>query len=79
MQVNGKLTLDENLVDYLGFMHALKAYRMYVRDHGPDKRFTQFEHFSHEKLLAMAFANVSPHTDTDYTLEAADALRSSGN
>ncbi|KAK7590990.1 hypothetical protein V9T40_002603 [Parthenolecanium corni] len=55
-KVDGHLTVDENIADFLGVQNALKAYRKYVEKYGKEKPLVDFENVSHEKLLTMAFA-----------------------
>ncbi|KAM7249075.1 hypothetical protein ACFE04_004062 [Oxalis oulophora] len=57
-KVDGRLTLAENIADYIGFTQALKAYRKYVEDNDEEDLLPHFEHCSHDKLFTMAFASL---------------------
>lgn len=61
-QVNGKLTLDENIADNGGLRESLWAYRKYVAEHGEEPKLPGLEEYSNEQLYYLAYANVSKYT-----------------
>lgn len=61
-QVNGELTVKENMADTVGFTEALKAYHQYIRENGVEPILLGFEEYNHEKLFTLAFANVRNST-----------------
>jgi hypothetical protein len=58
-QVNGRLTLGENIADNGGILESLRAYRKYRQRHGPEALLPGLEAFSEEQLFFLSFANVS--------------------
>nr|XP_024216416.1 neprilysin [Halyomorpha halys] len=57
-KVNGTLTLAENIADNGGVREALHAYRYYVKRNGEEPYLPGLEHYTHEQLFFLAFANV---------------------
>ncbi|CAI6352115.1 unnamed protein product [Macrosiphum euphorbiae] len=55
--VNGVQTLDENIADISGLKEAYYAYRRYVEVHGQEPRLPGMEHYSHEQLFFLGYAN----------------------
>jgi predicted metalloendopeptidase len=58
-QVNGRLTLGENIADNGGLRESLRAYRRFRERNGPEPTLPGFEDYSDEKLFFLSFANVS--------------------
>lgn len=58
-QVNGRLTLGENIADNGGLRESLRAYRRFRERNGPEPTLPGLEAFSDEQLLFLSFANVS--------------------
>jgi hypothetical protein len=58
-QVNGHLTLGENIADNEGFRESLMAYRRYRQRNGPEALLPGLEAFSEEQLFFLSFAHVS--------------------
>lgn len=58
-QIDGELTLGENIADNGGLREAYYAYKMYTDKFGREQLLPGFEHFSHEQLLFISFGNVS--------------------
>lgn len=59
IEVDGALTLDENIADITGLKDAHIAYRRYVDVHGPEPRLPGLEQYSQEQMFFLAYANVS--------------------
>lgn len=61
LQVNGVLTLGENLADNGGLRAAYRAYRAQVARRGGEEepRLPGFEHLTPDQLFFLGFANVS--------------------
>lgn len=60
MQIDGELTLGENIADNGGLREAFYAYKLYTDKYGEEQRLPGFENFSHEQLLFISFGNVRP-------------------
>ena len=58
-QVNGRLTLGENIADNGGLLESLRAYRRYRQRNGPEALLPGLEAFSEEQLFFLSFAHVS--------------------
>lgn len=58
MQIDGELTLGENIADNGGLREAFYAYKLYTDKYGEEQRLPGFENFSHEQLLFISFGNV---------------------
>ena len=58
-QVNGRLTLGENIADNGGLRESLRAYRRYRQRNGPEALLPGLEAFSEEQLFFLSFAHVS--------------------
>lgn len=56
--INGTLTLAENIADNGGLRQAFRAYRAYIKRHGPEPNLPGFESISHEQLFFIAFGNL---------------------
>jgi len=57
-QVNGRLTLGENIADNGGLRESLRAYRRYRQRNGSEARLPGLESFSEEQLFFLSFAHV---------------------
>ena len=58
-QIDGDLTLGENIADNGGMREAFHAYRLYIREHGREKmKLPGLEHFTHEQLFFISFGNL---------------------
>lgn len=57
-QIDGKLTLGENIADNGGLREAYHAYKLYVESNGKEQLLPGLEQFSHEQLLFISFGNV---------------------
>ncbi|KAK7580187.1 hypothetical protein V9T40_000816 [Parthenolecanium corni] len=57
VQVNGQISVNENMADWQGFNMALMAYKMYEKEYGIKPKLIQFEDLSPEKLFTLAFAS----------------------
>ncbi|XP_054275667.1 endothelin-converting enzyme homolog [Macrosteles quadrilineatus] len=58
LKVNGTLTLAENIADNGGIREAIQGYRLYTARNGQEPYLPGLQHYSHEQLLFLAFANV---------------------
>lgn len=58
-QVNGRLTLGENIADNGGLRESLRAYQRFRERNGPEPKMPGLEAFSDEQLFFLSFANVS--------------------
>jgi predicted metalloendopeptidase len=58
-QVNGRMTLGENIADNGGLRESLGAYRRYRQRNGPEALLPGLEAFSEEQLFFLSFAHVS--------------------
>jgi len=58
-QVNGRLTLGENIADNGGLRESLRAYRRYRQRNGPEALLPGLEAFSEEQLFFLSFGHVS--------------------
>jgi hypothetical protein len=58
-QVDGNLTLGENIADNGGVLESLVAYRRYRQRNGPEALLPGLEAFSEEQLFFLSFAHVS--------------------
>lgn len=73
-KVNGTLTLAENIADNGGVREALHAYRHYVKRNGEEPYLPGLEHYTHEQLFFLAFANVwcEKTTESDEIMSLGD-------
>jgi hypothetical protein len=58
-QVNGRLTLGENIADNVGLLESFRAYRSYRQRNGPEALLPGLEAYSEEQLFFLSFAHVS--------------------
>lgn len=58
-QIDGKLTLGENIADNGGLREAFYAYKLHVEANGKEQLLPGFEQYTHEQLLFISFGNVS--------------------
>lgn len=58
IQIDGELTLGENIADNGGLREAFMAYRLYVNEHGKEEMLPGFEDYTHEQLFFMSYGNV---------------------
>lgn len=58
-QVNGTVTLAENIADNGGIREAINGYRIYAARNPPEPSLPGMQQYTHEQLLFLAFANVS--------------------
>lgn len=59
LQVDGELTLGENIADNGGLNHAYQAYRNFKKRNGRELVLPGFENFTHDQLFFLAFGSVS--------------------
>lgn len=65
MQIDGELTLGENIADNGGMREAFYAYRLYVKEVGRERsKLPGLEHYSHEQLFFISFGNLWCETYT---------------
>lgn len=57
-QINGELTLGENIADNGGLREAYHAYQLYKDSFGKEPKLPGFEDYTHEQLLFISFGNV---------------------
>lgn len=57
-QINGELTLGENIADNGGMREAFHAYQLYKDSHGSELKLPGFEDYTHEQLLFISYGNV---------------------
>ncbi|XP_065211506.1 neprilysin-2-like [Planococcus citri] len=84
-KADGVRTLGENIADNGGFKESLLAYRRGVAEYGPEAILPNFETFTHEQLLTLAFANVYCENPTKsyaalvkYDVHSPQAIRVNG-
>lgn len=58
-QINGKLTLGENIADNGGIRQSFMAYQMHTKQHGVERKLPGFEDFTPEQLFFLSYGNVS--------------------
>lgn len=58
IQVNGELTLGENIADNGGLREAYYAYKIYVNNFGYEPKLPGFENYTSEQLFFISFGNV---------------------
>ncbi|VDO21540.1 unnamed protein product [Haemonchus placei] len=58
LNINGKLTLGENIADNGGIKQALKAYRKYLNKQGEEKRIEGLEQYSNEQMFFIGYASI---------------------
>lgn len=59
MNVDGKLTLGENIADNGGLLQSFEAYKLWKSRHGEEPKLPGFTKFSHEQLFFLSYAHVS--------------------
>lgn len=65
LQIDGELTLGENIADNGGMREAYLAYRLYVKEVGRERlKLPGLEHYTHEQLFFIAFGNLWCETYT---------------
>ncbi|KAJ9590593.1 hypothetical protein L9F63_016363, partial [Diploptera punctata] len=57
-EVNGGITIGENIADNGGLREAVRAYFKYVEHNGAEKKLPGLENYTHEQLLYLAFGIV---------------------
>ncbi|KAK9499350.1 hypothetical protein O3M35_002401 [Rhynocoris fuscipes] len=57
-KINGTITLAENIADNGGVREAFHAYRYYIRRNGVEAYLPGLDHYTHEQLFFLAFANI---------------------
>jgi len=55
--LDGKLTVKENMADFLGISFAFKAYQNYVALNGVESRLPGLEQFSPEQIFFISYAS----------------------
>lgn len=58
-QVDGKMTLSENIADNGGLREAFWAYRNFVAEKGEENKLPGLEDYSNDQIFFLAFVNVS--------------------
>jgi predicted metalloendopeptidase len=58
MNVNGELTLGENIADNGGLRESYRAYQKYLADNGPEGRLPGLEALSTNQLFFLGYANI---------------------
>lgn len=58
LQVNGKMTLGENLADNGGLNQAFTAYKKYVEKFGNEPKLPGFENYTNFQLFFIAYGSV---------------------
>ncbi|CAL8073146.1 unnamed protein product [Orchesella dallaii] len=58
LNVNGDLTLGENIADNGGLRESYRAYQKYIEDNGPEGRLPGLEHLSTNQLFFLGYANI---------------------
>jgi len=58
LNVNGDLTLGENIADNGGLRESYRAYQKYVEDNGQEGRLPGLEHLSTNQLFFLGYANI---------------------
>lgn len=65
LQIDGELTLGENIADNGGMREAFYAYRLYVQRFGKEgRRLPGLEKYTHEQLFFISFGNLWCETYT---------------
>lgn len=57
-QINGELTLGENIADNGGLREAFHAYQLYKDSFGREQKLPGFDDYTHEQLFFISFGNV---------------------
>lgn len=57
--VNGVVTLDENIADLTGLKGAYFAYQRFLDIHGQEPRLPGLEQYNQEQMFFLGYANVS--------------------
>lgn len=58
LNVNGDLTLGENIADNGGLRESYRAYQKYLKENGPEGRLPGLEALSTNQLFFLGYANV---------------------
>lgn len=82
-QIDGALTLGENIADNGGLREAYYAYKLYEMQYGEEPKLPGLEQYSHEQLLFISFGNVrcntfGVHFPWSFDMGANEALRGLG-
>lgn len=56
MNINGKLTLGENIADNGGVKEAFRAYKNYLSKHGEEKKLPGLEQFDNHQMFFIGYA-----------------------
>ncbi|GLV35324.1 Neprilysin 5 [Carabus blaptoides fortunei] len=67
--VDGELTLGENIADNGGVNHAFLAYKNYKKRQGPEPLLPGFEQFTDDQLFFIAYASMWCDETSSYILE----------
>lgn len=57
-QINGEISLGENIADNGGLREAFHAYKLYVKRNGKEQRLPGLEKYTNDQLFFMSYGNV---------------------